>query len=150
MRKLSTLLGNTPDNQLRRLTQQTNAYLQLTALWNAAAPKTLSQFSSVGNLHNGQLTIYAHNAAVATKIKLTNASLLTRLQKLQETEVNYRECKVTAISVKVQVKSPTLPALRTHKKLSSQASRQLQAFANQLGDSALSRKLKSLAEKAAQ
>jgi hypothetical protein len=147
MRKLSTLLGNTPDNQLRQLTQQTNSHLKLRQLWQAAAPKTLADFSTVGNLHNGHLTIYADNASVATKIKLTSASLLTRLQKLQETERDNGVCKVTAISVKVQVKSPAPPRLKTHRKLSSHAARQLKTFADQLGDSALAKKLQKLAEK---
>ena len=107
----------------------------------------LSNLSFVGSLINGQLTVYAHSAIVANKIKLTLANLLTQLQNLQQTDPNFRECKVTAIVVKVQVKSqPQMPA-KPKRKPSENGANSLKKLALDLGESALSIKLNSIAEK---
>jgi hypothetical protein len=84
---------------------------------------------------------------VATKIKLSSASLLTQLQNLQKTEPFYRECKVTSIAVKVQVKSQARPKTNVPRKLSKEAATRLNNLASQLGESTLSEKLKKLANK---
>ena len=151
MRKINALFshyGQTQDNQINILAKQANAHLNLRQFWEAIAPHTLSQASFAGSLNNGQLTIYAYNATVATKIKLVSANLLTQLQNLQHSDPFYRECKVTAITVKVQVKSQPKPAIKTPRKLSQQAAGALNTLAEKLGDSALADKLKQLANKA--
>jgi len=150
MRKINTLFresNHATDSQFNNLTKQANAHLNLRQFWEAIAPKMLSQSSFAGSLNNGQLTIYAYNASVAAKIKLTSASLLTQLQNLQKTDTFYRECKVTSIMVKVQVKSQPKPLIKTPRKLSNQASISLKNLANVLGDTPLADKLKHLANK---
>ncbi len=155
MRKISTLFSannastsnRAADSQFSHLSKQASAHLNLRQFWEAIAPKMLSQHSFAGNLNNGQLTIYAYNASVAAKIKLTSASLLTQLQNLAISDPFYKECKVTAITVKVQVKSQPKPILKAPRTLSNQASASLKTLAEQLGDSALAEKLKHLASK---
>ena len=152
MRKISTLFGanahtksSQTDAQFNALAKQANAHLNLRQFWEAIAPKLLSEHSFAGSLHNGLLTIYAGNASVAAKIKLTSANLLSQLQNLQKTDPFYKECKLTAITVKVQVKSRPKPVAKVSRKLSNQAATQLKKLAEQLGDSTLSDKLRKLA-----
>jgi hypothetical protein len=148
MRKIDTLLNH--NSQLSALTKNVQSHQLLQKFWVAASPQMLSNSSFVGSLVNGQLTVYAHSAIVANKIKLTIANLLTQLQNLQQSNPNFRECKVTAIMVKVQVKShPKTPAKRV-RKLSKNAADSLKKLALDLGDSALSNRLNSLASKISQ
>jgi hypothetical protein len=147
MRKLNALLKATADSQFNSLAKQANAHLNLRQFWEAVAPKILSQHSFAGSLTSGLLTIYADNASVAAKIKLSSANLLSQLQILQESDPFYKECKVTAIAVKVQVKSQPKPFEKKPRKLSNLAATNLKNLAEQLGDSALSDKLKQLASK---
>ena len=151
MRKINALFshhGQTQDNQFNILAKQANAHLNLRQFWEAVAPHTISQASFAGSLNNGQLTIYAYNATAASKIKLISANLLTQLQNLQDSDPFYRECKVTAITVKVQVKSQPKPVIKPPRKLSQQAAGALNTLAEKLGDSTLADKLKQLANKA--
>ena len=148
MRKINTLFSQSQDNsQFSQLTKQAQAHLTLQQFWLAAAPKIVSENSLASNLSNGQLTILADSAMVANKIKLTQASLLTQLHNLQNSSQAFRECKVTAIVVKVQVKSHPKPVIKTPRKLSNQASNCLKQLAESLGDSPLAAKLKVLAGK---
>ena len=147
MRKINALFKENTENQFSNLTKQANAHLNLRQFWHAIAPSLLSQNSFAGSLKNGLLTIYACNPSVATKIKLSSASLLTQLQNLQKTEAFYRECKVTSIAVKVQVKSQARPKTNVPRKLSKESATRLNKLASQLGESSLSEKLKILANK---
>lgn len=150
MRKINTLISG--HNTLGALAQNVQAHQLLQQFWQDATAKMLSQNSIVSGLNNGQLTVYADSAIVANKIKLTQASLLTQLQNLQKNNPLFRECKVTAISVKVQVKSRQKTVIKTSRKLSNNASNSLKNFAENLlsehkGDSPLAEKLKHLASK---
>ncbi|MGB7816167.1 MAG: DciA family protein [Methylotenera sp.] len=150
MRKINTLFSGSrlsEDSQLDALTKNVQAHQKLQQLWLAAAPKILSQASFAGSLTNGQLTVYADSAIAAHKIKLTLTSLLTQLQNLQKNEPLFRECKVTAITVKVQVKSRPKPVIKTPRKLSIRAATSLKTLAQDLGDSPLAIKLNALASK---
>ena len=150
MRKINALISQTPqhDNSpFTQLTKQAQSHLALQQFWLTAAPKIVGDNSFASNLTNGQLTILAYSAIVANKIKLTQASLLTQLQNLQNSSQAFRECKVTAIVVKVQVKSHPKPVIKMPRKLSSGASNSLKQLAVQLGDSPLADKLNILASK---
>ena len=147
MRKINILLSKSADSQFNNLTKQANTHLNLRQLWEAATPKLLSQHSFAGSLSNGQLTVYAYNASVATKIKLNSASLLTQLQNLHASDPFYKECKVTSITVKVQVKSQPKPITKAPRTLTKHAATNLKKLAEQLGDTALSEKLNQLASK---
>ena len=150
MRKINALISQTPqhDNSpFTQLTKQAQSHLTLQQFWLTATPKILGDNSFASSLTNGLLTILAYSAMVANKIKLTQASLLTQLQNLQNSTQTFRECKVTAIAVKVQVKSHPKPVIKTPRKLSSGASNSLKKLADQLGDSPLADKLNILASK---
>ena len=151
MRKINSLFA--ANNQLELLTKNVQAHQQLQQLWQAAAPQILAQASFASSLTSGQLTVYADSAIVANKIKLTHASLLTQLENLQKNNLKFRECKVTAIVVKVQVKSRPKAIVKTPRTLSSDAANNLKMFAQELliknkGESSLATKLNLLASKA--
>jgi hypothetical protein len=149
MQKIKALL--TESTELRQLNSQAYSRAFIYQLWQNSAPPILVQSSQAISLENGQLNVLANSAIVANKIKLTQvdllSSLLTQLQNLQKKEPSLRECKVTSISVKVQVKSTPRPALKSPRIISAKASTSLKKLAKELGDSALSQKLNSLANK---
>lgn len=150
MRKINALFSE--NSELNHLAKNVLAHQYLQQFWQAAAPKILSQNSFASTLTNGQLTVYADSAIVANKIKLTNASLLTQLQNLQKTERLYKDCKVTVINVKVQVKSLPKPTVKAPRRLSYNAANSLKNLADDLlvknkGDSPLATKLSILARK---
>lgn len=148
MRRINTLF--TTNSQLEALAKNVQAHQHLQQLWQATAPQILAQASFAINLINGQLTVYADSAIVANKIKLTHASLLTRLENLQKNNPKFRECKVNAIVAKVQVKSCPKTIVKVPRLISKNAANNLQVFAQDLlaknkGESALGAKLKLLA-----
>lgn len=149
MRKINTLLnaskGKT-NSQFNTLVAQANLHLNLQQFWQAAAPQAISHLSTVGHLKNELLTVYAHNNSAAAKIKLTSASLLTQLQNLQKTDPFYKQCKVTGINVKVQVKSQQKRATSVPRTLSRSAATTLRKLAHTLGDTTLADKLNKLAD----
>lgn len=150
MRKINTLFA--ASSQLETLTKNVHAHQHLQQLWHAAAPKLLTQNSFVSSLSHGQLTVYADSAIVANKIKLTHASLLTQLENLQKNNLKFRVCKVTAIVVKVQVKSHPKTTIKMPRTLSVNAANSLTILAKDLldkskGESPLAAKLRLLASK---
>ena len=150
MRKINTLF--TANSQLEALAKNVQAHQHLQQFWQAAAPNILAQASFASSLNNNLLTVYADSAIVANKIKLTHASLLTQLENLQKNNPKFRECKVTAIMVKVQVKSHPKVIIKTPRILSSNAANNLTLLAQDLllknkGESPLATKLKLLASK---
>jgi hypothetical protein len=145
MRKINTLFSE--NSQLKELTKNVQAHQNLQQLWLAVAPKNLSQASFASSLINGRLTVYADSAIVANKIKLIHMSLLAQLQSFQKNDPLFRVCKVTAITVKVQVKSHPKPIIKMQRKLSDRAASSLKILANSLGESPLAAKLNSLANK---
>lgn len=116
-------------------------------MWVAAAPNLISQFSRATSFKNGHLNVVADNGAVATKIKLLNASLLTQLDNLNQSSEFGRGCKVTAISVKVQAKSTLIKPAKPQRKLSSRASASLESLSSNLVDSPLREALSRLAKR---
>lgn len=150
MRKINSLFA--ANSQLEALAKNVQAHQHLQQLWQAAVPQMLGQASFASKLRNGQLTVYADSAIVANKIKLTHASLLTQLENLQKNNPKFRECKVNAIEVKVQVKSHSKTIIKAPRTLSNNAVNSLQTFAQDLlaknkGESPLAAKLKLLASK---
>lgn len=109
-------------------------------IWEAVAPDNLAQLSHATTVKNQQFTVMAHNNAVAAKIKLFIPSLLIKLEK--------QGCEVTAIRVKVQVKSSPPARPKIIKKLSPKASSELQLLANKLSGTTLGDALARLAKKA--
>jgi len=151
MRKINALLNTNngkSSNQFNQLVAQADAHLKLQQFWEAASPQAISALSTVGNLSNRHLIIFAHNNSVAAKIKLTATSLLTQLQNLQKTDPYYKQYKVTGIKVKVQVKSQHKPVTVEPRTLSRGAATTLRKLAKDLGDTSLADTLNKLADKA--
>ena len=109
-------------------------------IWMTVAPENLAKFSHARNVKNKQLNIFADNNAVAAKIKLFIPSLLIQLEK--------QGCEVTAIQVKVQVKSTPQTKPKVIKKLSVSAAADLRQLAKKLSGTPLGDSLARLATKA--
>lgn len=151
MQKINTFINAKiiqNDDSFKQLLDQSQTHLKLQHLWQHATNESISHHSFASSLNKGILTVLAYNSAVAAKIKLSSASLLTQLQKIQQKEPTYNQYKVTAIKVKVQVKTPQTRASISNRTLSSRAATTLRALAQDLGDSPLAQKLNKLADKA--
>ncbi|HAF01148.1 MAG TPA: DUF721 domain-containing protein [Methylophilaceae bacterium] len=146
MQKINAVFGN--NTQLSALTSQVRAKELINLFWQSAVPKPLAESSFAYQIDNGLLTVFASNSAVATKIKLTQSSILNALDNSQKTSPDFRLCKVTAINVKVQVKSTPRPRPKRQRRLSVTTAQHLALFAEEIGDSPLSQALKNLASKA--
>jgi len=137
MQRFNTLLNQPELDILRKRTQDTQVAQKI---WEAIAPENLALFSHASSIKKGIFTLIADNNAVAAKIKLFIPSLLIQLEK--------RECEVTAIRVKVQVKSTPAPKPKTIKKLSRHAALNLNEFAEKISGTDLGDALARLAKKA--
>jgi len=109
-------------------------------IWQQIAPENLATLSRGVHIRNQQLTISTSNNAVAAKIKLFVPSLLIQLQN--------RGYEVTAIRLKVQVKSTPQAKQKAIKKLSSKAAEHLNLLADSLTGTELGDALAKLAQKA--
>jgi hypothetical protein len=133
MERFNTLLKHPELNALNTRTQETQAAQKI---WEAIVPDYLAKFSRASSIKNKQLNIYADNSVVAAKIKLLSLSLLIQLQK--------QVCEVTAIRVKVQVKSSPQPKLKTPRKLTPAAVSSLKELSVKLTGTALGDALNKL------
>lgn len=135
MRKINALLLS--DIDLVTLSRYAASANMAQQLWLAAAPTQISQHSHASSLNNGLLCVAANNGAVATKIKLLEANLLSQLHNLTLTTPFSKGAKVTAISVKVQAKSSLIQPKKPQRKLTLQAASSLKNLADELEDSPL-------------
>ena len=136
MRQFNALL-NQPE--LKGLAAHSKENLAAQKIWLSIAPGNLGQLSHASSIKNQQLNLYASNNAVAAKIKLCIPSLLIQLEK--------QGCEVTAIRVKVQVKSSPQAQPKAIKKLSRQAANELDGLAKKLSGTDLGDALARLASK---
>ncbi len=136
MRQFNTLLNQA---ELIGLTAHSKEAQAAQKIWLTIVPANLAQLSHASSIKNQQLNLYASNNAVAAKIKLCIPSLLIQLEK--------QGCEVTAIRVKVQVKSSPQPRPKAIKKLSSKAANELNQLAKKLSGTELGDALVRLANK---
>lgn len=137
MERFNSLLKHPELNALNTRTQQTQAAQKI---WEAIAPAEVTKLSHASTIKNQQFTVFADNSVVAAKIKLLLPSLLIKLQK--------QECEVTAIRVKVQVKSTPQTKAATPRKLSIAAAQRLQTLGNKLSGTPLGDALNKLSKNA--
>ena len=137
MERFNSLLKHPELSALNTRTQQTQAAQKI---WEAIAPAEVTRLSHATSIKNQQFTVFADNSVVAAKIKLLLPSLLIKLQK--------QECEVTAIRVKVQVKSTPQAKARTPRKLSAIAAQRLQSLGSQLSGTPLGDALNKLSKNA--
>ncbi len=135
MQRLNTLLKQPELNALNARSKQT---LAVQKIWEEIAPDNLAKLSHAGSIQNQQLTVYADNSAVAAKIKLLSPSLLIQLQK--------QVCEVTAIRVKVQVKSSPQTKPKALRKLSPAAASSLKKLSSELAGTMLGEALDKLSK----
>jgi hypothetical protein len=137
MQRFNSLLKHPELNALNTRSQQTQAAQKI---WEAIAPAEVTKLSHASSIKNQQFTVYADNSVVAAKIKLLLPSLLIKLQK--------QECEVTAIRVKVQVKSTPQVKATTPRKLSTIAAQRLKALGHKLAGTPLGDALNKLSKNA--
>lgn len=124
---------------LNALNAHENSARQAEAIWQAIAPDNLAALSHAINLKNQKLIITTPHNAVAAKIKLLTPALLSNLKK--------QEYEVTAIQVKVQVKSEAPVTTKIPKKISAHAASNLKTLASKLQGTPLGEALRKLADK---
>ncbi|OYY50341.1 MAG: hypothetical protein B7X95_01100 [Methylophilaceae bacterium 17-44-8] len=145
MHKFNALLGQ--HDQLNQLSQHALANALVNAFWHASVPDYLVSTSNATHLADGVLNVSAVNASVASKIKLTQASLLKALENSQKTVSLFKHCKVTLIKVKVQVKSTPRPRPKRPITLSATGAQHLNQYADSIAGTPLGDILKKLATK---
>jgi len=133
MQRFNTFLKQPELNALNTRTQETQAAQKI---WQAITPDNLAKFSRASSIKNKQLNVYADNSVVAAKIKLLLPSLLIQLQK--------QVCEVTAIRLKVQVKSSPQPKYKTPRKLTPVAVSSLKELSTKLAGTPLGDALNKL------
>jgi len=102
-------------------------------VWEAIAPNDLLPLTHAITIRGDKLIVATAHNAVAAKVKLLTPNILTRLSKLN---VN-----VTAIQVKVQVKSETTASSTFKRKLSKNAANHLKAAVEALEPGSLANSL---------
>lgn len=108
-------------------------------IWQQVAPENLAALSQAQEINNQQLKLTTQHNTVAAKIKLLAPSIVNALKK--------QGYEVTAIQVKVQVKSEAPKKQKKLKKISPQAGKNLEALAQKLAGTALGNALEKLAKK---
>lgn len=136
MQRFNTLLNQPELTALNARNKENDAAQKI---WEAIAPDNLAQLSHAIGIKSKQFTVYAANNTVAAKIKLFIPSLLIKLEK--------QDCEVTAIRVKVQVKSTPLAKPKAIRKLSNNAANSLNELAEKISGTPLADALARLAKK---
>ena len=102
-------------------------------------PESLARGSSIANVKQGKLIVFAANGAVAAKLRLMSPALLEQLSK--------RGIEVTEMEVRVQPPLQLPQAPEKSAKMSSKGASNLMDLCKQLPDSELKNALSQLAHK---
>jgi hypothetical protein len=124
------------NQELKPLLDEAYDRQQLQQLWSAVAPE-LSKLSQVLAVEDGILTIAAHSGAVASKIRLLETGLMQRIRDFCQNSQKIKGLNLSAIKVKVQVKSQPKPRQKRIQSPSDQALNTLQTCADQIENPAL-------------
>lgn len=89
-------------SNLQTLVRETQKIATIQQAWEQSAPAALLPFCHVGPLHQGTLTVFADNGAVAAKLKQQTARLAEKLRQ--------RRVEVTSIHIEVQANTAAPPA----------------------------------------
>jgi hypothetical protein len=139
MLKINRIFTNHHD--LKPLLQEANDRQQLQQLWSAVAPE-FSTLSQVLAFEHGTLTIGAYSGAVASKIRLLEAGLLRKIQDFCQKSQKIKGLNLSAIKVKVQVKSRPKTKQKRIQSPSNQALNTLENCADQIDNPALENALR--------
>ncbi len=134
MQKFNQLVQH--HDRLQPLLAQSEALARLQQLWMLAAPEWAQASTALACTHD-TLVVGAHSGAVAHKIRLSETSLILRLQEILQNSKQIKGLYLNAIKVKVQVKSPAPLRQKRISPLSSQTLQHLQTFAANVDNPAL-------------
>jgi len=137
VRQIKSIFSN--HAELASLASQADSIAASQKIWNSIVPGNLKNHTQATSIKHKRLTVYAENGAIAAKIKLLLPSLLIKLQK--------QELEVTSIRVLVQVQSKPMQAEKPQRRLSGNASKNLQELADKLEGSSLAEALERLASR---
>ncbi|MGB5080463.1 MAG: DUF721 domain-containing protein [Burkholderiales bacterium] len=121
------------------LMPQARRLIELRRILAAVLPESLARWSSIANVKQGRVIIFAANGAVAAKLRLLSPALLEQLSK--------RGTEVTGLEVRVQPSSPSLQAADKSAKMSSSGASSLEELCEQLPDSELKNAVGRLASR---
>lgn len=142
MLKLNAIVSK--DTRLSAYAKQVRNQSLLQQFWQSAAPKDIALNSTANDLKNETLHITTPQAIVASKIKVLHASLLKALENSRNTHQHFNLYKVTAIKVKVQVKSTPKPLPSRLIPISATSAQHIRALADKLAGTPLGDALKKL------
>lgn len=145
MLNLKTIVNK--DARLRALSKQLHEHSQLQEFWQSATPTDIAHKSAANDLKNEVLYISTSQPLVASKIKMLHASLLKALENSRYNNQHFNQYKVTAIKVKVQVKSTPEPLPSRLIPISPASAQHLRSFADKLAGTPLGEALKKLSSK---
>ncbi|MGD9591761.1 MAG: DUF721 domain-containing protein [Candidatus Berkiella sp.] len=121
------------ETQLSKLVSQANAIAALTQTFVSVLDNDLIPYCRVGCYESGVLTLFADNAAVATRLRYCTPTILSKLRSQKEW------AGLCSIQVKVQTQThhlvkPKEPEVLPQQVLSQENAKQIQALADALKD----------------
>lgn len=129
-------ISQLPFSRALKAHKEKSAFAQ--QVWEAIVPDDLLKLTQALTIRQETLYVTTEHNAVAAKVKLLTPNILTRLSKLN--------LNVTAIQVKVQVKSEIPTSSPIQRKLSKKAANHLMEAAASLEDGPLAQSLAKIAK----
>ena len=121
------------------LMPQARRLIELRRILATVLPQSLARRSSIANIKQGKVIVFAANGAVAAKLRLMSPALLEQLSK--------RGIEVTGLEVRVQPPAPTPQVFETSSEISDEAIFRLRELCGQLPDSKLKNVIGQLARR---
>jgi len=121
------------------LMPQARRLIELRRILAAMLPEPLARWSSVANVKQGKVIVFAANGAVAAKLRLMSPALLERLSK--------RGTEVTGLDVRVQPLGQVSQVFEKSAKLSNEGAASIAGLCEQLPDSELKNALERLSRR---
>ncbi|MFM9971078.1 MAG: DciA family protein [Burkholderiales bacterium] len=140
-RSFTEYLQNDSNNHL---ISHANFILTLRQVLPKILPSELAQNCSVANYKDGKLVIFAHNNAVAAKLKLLAGGLPRKMS--EHLQLTARQ--VTAVTIEVQPQSPGQRLAKNSLQMSQKGAEEILEYSSQVSDISLRNALLSLASRA--
>jgi len=121
------------------LMPQARRLIELRRIFATALPESLARYTSIANIKQGKLVIFAANGAVAAKLRLLSPALLE--------QVSTRATEVTGLEVRVQPSVGSVQVPEKSVKMSKIGAANLTQLCEQLPDSELKSAVNRLARR---
>jgi hypothetical protein len=108
---------------------QARRLIELRRVFTAVLPESLARWSSIANVKQGKVIVFAANGSVAAKLRLMSPALLEQLSK--------RGTEVTGLEVRVQPLGPSTQVPEKSAQISVEGTSKLAGLFEQLPDSEL-------------